>query len=268
MTSLAINPLRTHRDPSVTSCVESAPAIEVSGLTVDRAEVRALEDVSITVPTGAVSVLLGPNGSGKSTLLLSLLGLLPATGGTVRLFGRPVRRALRAGMVASVPQADDVDRNFPVTAAEVVMQGRRPMIGALRRPGRVDRLAVDEALGRVGMADFADRGIGALSGGQRRRIFLARCIAQEASLLLLDEPFAGVDATSESVLIDLLRQLAAEGRSTLVSTHHLDTVETLADEVILLNGRVVATGEPEATMTSDHLASLLGTRTGGWTQAS
>lgn len=238
-------------------------AVEVADLTVDRGRVRALEDVSLQVPRGSVTVLLGPNGSGKSTLLLALLGLVRPAHGRVRILGQPVRSALRSGLVATVGQADGIDERFPVTARDVVMQGRRPFTGAWRRPAPADRDAVDAALDRVGLAATAKRRIGELSGGQRRRVLLARCLAQEADLLLLDEPFNGMDAGSEEVYLDVLRELASQGRTALVSTHHLDSVDRLADSVALLDGRLVAHGPVAETTTPEMLATLLGARVPG-----
>ena len=236
------------------------PAVVVTDLTVDRGQVRALDAVSLTVPGGEVTVLLGPNGSGKSTLLQSLLGLVTPTAGTVRVLGLPVRRALRSGKVAAVPQSDALDERFPITAAEVVMQGRRRFTGPWRRPSSDDRQAVASALDRVGLGGVASRRIGELSGGQRRRVLLARCLAQEADLLLLDEPFNGMDAGSEEVYIDVLRELTAAGHTALISTHHLGTVERLADSVALLNGRLVAHGPVAETTTPQILSTLLGAR--------
>lgn len=251
-----------HPSPSPTPDAASAPApaVVVSDLTVDRGRVRALDRVSLTLPRGEVCVLLGPNGSGKSTLLLSLLGLVTPARGSVRLLDRPVRRALRSGRVAAVPQSDGLDEGFPVTAREVVMQGRRRFTGPWRRPSATDRGVVDAALERVGLAALAGRRIGELSGGQRRRVLLARCLAQEADLLLLDEPFNGMDAGSEQVYIDVLRELADEGRTILVSTHHLDTVDRLADSVALLAGRLIAHGSVAETTTPEVLSTLLGAR--------
>ena len=236
------------------------PAAVVTDLTVDRGQVRALDSVSLTVPSGEITVLLGPNGSGKSTLLQTLLGLVTPTAGAVRILGQPVRKALRSGRVSTVPQKDALDEGFPITAAEVVMQGRRRFTGAWRRPSAEDRDAVAEALGRVGLTRVASRRIGELSGGQRRRVLLARCLAQEADLLLLDEPFNGMDAGSEEVYIDVLRELTAAGRTALISTHHLGTVERLADSVALLNGRLVAHGPVAETTTPQILSTLLGAR--------
>lgn len=239
------------------------PAVVVTDLTVDRGQVRALDSVSLTVPRGEITVLLGPNGSGKSTLMQAILGLVTPSAGTVRVLDSPVRRALRTGRVAAVPQSDDVDERFPVTAAEVVMQGRRRFTGPWRRPSSVDRLAVADALDRVGLSTIAGRRIGELSGGQRRRVLLARCLAQEADLLLLDEPFNGMDAGSELVYIDVLRELTASGRTALISTHHLGTVDELADSVALLNGRLVAHGPVAETTTPQILSTLLGARLPG-----
>jgi ABC-type Mn2+/Zn2+ transport system ATPase subunit len=244
--------------PSATSA--GPPAIEVTDLTVDRGQVRALDSVSLSVPRGEIPVLLGPNGSGKSTLIQAILGLVTPSSGTVRILDAPVALALRTGRVAAVPQSDGIDERFPVTGAEVVMQGRRRFTGPWRRPSTVDRLAVDDALDRVGLSAIAGRRIGELSGGQRRRVLLARCLAQEAELLLLDEPFNGMDAGSESVYIDVLRQLAASGRAALVSTHHLGTIAQLADSVALLNVRLVAHGPVDETTTPQILTTLLGAR--------
>lgn len=236
------------------------PMVEVTDLTVDRGPVRALDAVSLRVSSGQITVLLGPNGSGKSTLLQALLGLVTPTAGAVRVLGMPVRQALRSGRVAAVPQADAVDERFPITAAEVVMQGRRRFTGPWRRPSADDRHAVTAALDRVGLGGVAGRRIGELSGGQRRRVMLARCLAQEADLLLLDEPFNGMDAGSEEVYIDVLRELAASDRAALISTHHLGTVERLADSVALLSGRLIAHGPVAETTTPQILSTLLGAR--------
>ncbi len=237
-----------------------SPAVVVTDLTVDRGQVRALDAVSLSAPSGEITVLLGPNGSGKSTLLQSLLGLVTPTAGSVRVLGEPVRRALRSGRVAAVPQADELDSRFPITAAEVVMQGRRRFTGPWRRPSTADRRAVAYALDRVGLGGVAGRRIGELSGGQRRRVLLARCLAQEADLLLLDEPFNGMDAGSEEVYIDVLRELTDAGHTALISTHHLGTVERLADSVALLNGRLLAHGPVSETTTPQILSTLLGAR--------
>lgn len=236
------------------------PPVVVTDLTVDRGPIRALDSVSLAVPSGEITVLLGPNGSGKSTLLQALLGLVTPTAGSVRILDSSVRRALRSGRVAAVPQSDGIDEGFPVTAAEVVMQGRRRFTGAWRRPSAGDRRAVDEALERVGLSALSGRRIGELSGGQRRRVLLARCLSQEAEVLLLDEPFSGMDAGSEEVYIDVLRDLAAAGRTALVSTHHLGTLDRLADSVALLNGRLVAHGPVAETTTPQILSTLLGAR--------
>lgn len=235
-------------------------AVDVVDLTVDRGHVRALTDVSLRVPRGTVTVLLGPNGSGKSTLLLALLGLVRPTRGRVRILNQSIRAALGSGKVATVGQSDGIDEGFPVTARDVVMQGRRPFTGIWRRTSGDDRRAVEAALDRVGLAGVANRRISDLSGGQRRRVLLARCLAQEADLLLLDEPFNGMDAGSEEVYLDVMRELAAQGRTALVSTHHLDTVDRLADSVALLDGRLIAHGTVAETTTPEMLATLLGAR--------
>ena len=235
-------------------------AVAVVDQTGDPGQLPALTDVSLQVPRGSVTVLLGPNGSGKSTLLLALLGLVKPTRGQVRILDQSVRAALSSGKVATVGQADGIDEGFPVTARDVVMQGRRPFTGIWRRASRDDRHAVESSLERVGLDSVASRRISDLSGGQRRRVLLARCLAQEADLLLLDEPFNGMDAGSEEVYLDVMREVAAQGRTALVSTHHLDTVDRLADSVALLDGRLIAHGSVAETTTPEMLASLLGAR--------
>ena len=255
--------MTTPHDPLPYSAGPGPAAAQVTDLTVDRGRVRALDSVSLTVPRGEITVLLGPNGSGKSTLMQALLGLVTPSAGSVRVLDLPVQRALRTGRVAAVPQSDRIDEGFPVTAHEVVMQGRRRFTGAWRRPSATDRVTVEDALDRVGLAAVAGRRIGELSGGQRRRVLLARCLAQEAELLLLDEPFNGMDAGSEEVYIDVLRELTASGRAALVSTHHLGTLERLADSVALLNGRLLVHGPVAETTTPQILSTLLGARLPG-----
>lgn len=233
------------------------PALEVTHLTVSYGSTPALWDVDATFPSGAMSAIVGPNGSGKSTLIASALGLVPSDSGRATVFGQPAKEAMRR--VAYVPQRESVDWDFPITVREVVEMGRYPQAGWVRRISRADRSVVDEAIERVGMGPYGRRQIGQLSGGQRQRVFLARALAQEAELLVLDEPFAGVDARTESALLALLAELRdREGRSIVMVHHDLQTVRSSVDWVLLLNVRAVACGPVEATMTSENLRRVYG----------
>lgn len=247
------------------------PAIEVSDLSVRYGEVRALDGVSLALRPGRVCGLVGMNGSGKSTLFKAIMGVVRPTTGTVRLGGGTPAAARRTGRVAYVPQSEDVDWSFPVSVRDVVMMGRYGRLGLTRRPHAADHDAVDEALARVELTDLADRQIGQLSGGQRKRAFVARGIAQggggqgargggagAGGILLLDEPFAGVDKRSEATIVRLLRELAAEGRTVLVSTHDLHALPALADEAILLLHRVLFHGDVATALTPEMLARAFG----------
>jgi manganese/iron transport system ATP-binding protein len=221
----------------------------------------SLRQASLKVGSGSVCGLVGMNGAGKSTLFKTVMGFLPPLRGSVQVFGQPVIRAQKAGLIAYVPQSEDVDWNFPVSVREVVMMGRQGKMGWLRRPSAADETLVDESLERVGMAALAGRQIGELSGGQRKRAFLARALAQEGRLLLLDEPFGGVDVGTSEAIIALMGELRREGRSMLVSTHDLGTLETFCDEVALIAERTVllygSTGE---VLTTENLAHTFGGR--------
>ena len=238
----------------------SAPALEITRLTVSYAGRPVLWDVDAQFPAGALSAIVGPNGAGKSTLLRAALGLVPADAGHARVLGRPARSALR--QVAYVPQRDAVDWDFPVTVREVVEMGRYPRVGWLRRLRAGDRAVVDEALDRVGMAAFAGRQIGRLSGGQRQRVFLARALAEEAPVLLMDEPFAGVDARTEAALLDLMRELRAAGRSIVVVHHDLGAVRRAFDWALVLNVRAIAGGPVEEALAPEVIARAYGTDVG------
>ena len=227
-------------------------AIEIRDLSVAYDRRRAVEGVTLSVPGGAMVGIVGPNGGGKSTLLKALLGLVPKERGEVEVRGRPVdRRALR--LVGYVPQREDVDWNFPVSAFDVVMMGRVPSMKLLRRPTARDKELVWEALRTVGMEKFADTRIGEFSGGQQQRVFLARALAQEAEVLLLDEPVSGVDAPSQHEIFDLLRGLQGAGKTVIVTTHDLSCVAERFDLALLLNRRIVAFGRPEEVFTPELL---------------
>ncbi|KEI42954.1 metal ABC transporter ATP-binding protein [Saccharopolyspora rectivirgula] len=233
-------------------------AITARNITVHYGDTLALDDVSATVDEARICALLGMNGSGKSTLFKTLLGLLKPDRGTVQLLGRDQRTARREGLVAYVPQTEAVDWSFPVTVADVVSMGRYGHLGITRRLRAADRRAVADALERVGLTELATRPIGALSGGQRKRAFIARAIAQQARLMFLDEPFAGVDRRSEAVITAQLQQLRAEGRTILISTHDLASVPELCDEAILLQQRVIAAGPVEEVVVPETLARTFG----------
>ena len=221
----------------------------------------ALRQASLQVGVGSVCGLVGMNGSGKSTLFKTVMGFLPPLRGSVQVFGQPVIRAQKAGLIAYVPQSEDVDWNFPVSVREVVMMGRQGKMNWLRRPGAADHTLVNESLERVGMGAFANRQIGELSGGQRKRAFLARALAQEGRLLLLDEPFGGVDVGTSEAIIALMGELRREGRSMLVSTHDLGTLETFCDEVALIAERTVLLyGPTDEVLTAGNLAATFGGR--------
>jgi manganese/zinc/iron transport system ATP- binding protein len=233
------------------------PALEISHLTVSYGARPVLWDVDAAFPAGAMSAIVGPNGSGKSTLLRAALGLVPADAGRSTILGHPAREAMRR--VAYVPQREAVDWDFPITVREVVEMGRYPAAGWIRRLRREDRGIVDAALERTGMTGFARRQIGQLSGGQRQRVFVARALAQQAELLVLDEPFAGIDARTEAALLGLLAELRdREGRSIVMVHHDLQTVRDVVDHVLLLNVRAIASGPTAEIMTPENLRRAYG----------
>lgn len=210
---------------------------------------KALDGVSFTIERGCLAGLVGPNGSGKSTLMKVVLGLMKSWAGEVRVFGE----LDRAGVVGYTPQSELVDWAFPVTVEDVALMGRYGRLGLIRRPGRHDREVSMAALERVRMADLSNRLIGELSGGQQRRVLIARAVAQDAELILLDEPFAGLDATSQHDLIALFKQLSEEGKTLFVATHDLSCVSEDFDHAVLLNRHVVAFGRPVDVFTEAHL---------------
>ncbi|WP_084506583.1 manganese/iron ABC transporter ATP-binding protein [Geminicoccus roseus] len=235
------------------------PGIVVDNVTVTyRNGFTALRNASFSVPAASICALVGVNGSGKSTLFKSIMGFVPLARGSVSLFGEPAGRALKANTVAYVPQSEEVDWNFPVLVEDVVMMGRYGHMNFLRIASREDRRKVDEALERVGMAGFRHRQIGELSGGQKKRVFLARALAQEGRVILLDEPFTGVDLNTEQAIIVLLRELAAEGRVMLVSTHNLGSVPEFCDHVAIVRHTVLASGPIGQVFTRANLEQAFG----------
>ena len=235
-----------------------APPLRVSGLTVAYADRIVLRDVSFELPTGTMTAIIGPNGAGKSTALKAVLGIVPPVKGEVALFGERLNAA--RDRIAYVPQRASVDWDFPARALDVVLMGLYREVGLFRRMGAQRRARAMDYLERVGMAEFADRQIGRLSGGQQQRVFLARALAQDAQLLLLDEPLAGVDAATERAVVDVLRTLRDEKRTLAVVHHDLSTVTAYFDRVVLLNGRTVAEGPVATAFTGALLRETYGGR--------
>ncbi|MGX5719509.1 manganese/iron ABC transporter ATP-binding protein [Shinella zoogloeoides] len=218
----------------------------------------ALRHASFSVPKGTITALVGVNGAGKSTLFKAIMGFVPVAGGKVTILGLSVREALKQNLVAYVPQAEEVDWTFPVLVEDVVMMGRYGHMNWLRIPTKRDHEMVEEALARVNMAGFRKRQIGELSGGQRKRVFLARALAQEGQVILLDEPFTGVDVTTEEQIIELLGKLRDEGRVMLVSTHNLGSVPDFCDRTVFVKGTVIASGPTAETFTEANLERAFG----------
>ena len=218
----------------------------------------ALHDASFAIPRGTITALVGVNGAGKSTLFKAIMGFVPAAKGEITLLGKTVKQALRENLIAYVPQSEEVDWAFPVLVEDVVMMGRYGHMGFLRIPSAKDRAAVEEALRRVNMLDFRHRQIGELSGGQRKRVFLARSLAQDGQVILLDEPFTGVDVQTEDQIVALLRELRDEGRVMLVSTHNLGSVPEFCDRTILVKQTVLAHGLTEEIFTRANLEMAFG----------
>ena len=229
----------------------TASPFDASGLTVAWGGRPVLWNVDLRLPAQGMSAVVGPNGAGKSTLIKAALGLAPVLTGQVRLLGEPAARVRRR--IAYMPQRNSVDWDFPVSVRDVAAMGLYGRVGWLRRLGKRHLEAADAALERVGLVDFRHRQIGRLSGGQQQRVFLARALAQEAELLLLDEPFSGIDAASEAAILGVLAELEREGRHIVCIHHDLGTVAAYFDHVTLLNAVVVASGPPAEALAEDTL---------------
>lgn len=247
----AAAPAASNRTASSGICARGVTVTYVNGHT-------ALRDASFETPAGSITALVGVNGSGKSTLFKAVMGFVPLSAGQVQVLGLPVAQAMRQRLMAYVPQSEEVDWNFPVLVQDVVMMGRYGHMGFMRLPRQADRAAVRQALERVDMSELAGRQIGELSGGQKKRVFLARALAQQARVILLDEPFTGVDVKTESAIIDLLRQLRDEGCVILVSTHNLGSVPEFCDRTALIQGTVLACGPTAEVFTRANLERAFG----------
>jgi manganese/zinc/iron transport system ATP- binding protein len=232
-------------------------AVSVRGLTVSYGERPVLRSVSFDVNSGQIVGVVGPNGAGKSTLLRAILGLIPLDAGSITLSGKPISQC--RNRVAYVPQTEAVDWDFPVTVQDVVLMGRYGRLGLFGRPKHADRSAAEEALELVGMTEYAHRHIRQLSGGQQQRVFLARALCQDADILLLDEPFAGVDAATEQTIFNLITKLAAQGKTLIVVNHDLSVLDRF-DIILLLNQQVVAFGPTNQAVNDRNLHRTYGGR--------
>jgi len=231
-------------------------ALHVEDLTVSYESKPVLWDIDINIPPGVMAAIVGPNGAGKSTFIKCVLGLVTPTAGHIRIFGSPYASQRRR--VGYVPQRSSVDWDFPTTAIDVVVMGLYGRLGWLRRPGRKEQREAYHALEQVGMQDFADRQISQLSGGQQQRVFLARALVQKADIYFLDEPMAGVDATTERAIVDILHRLRADGKTLIVVHHDLQTVRSYFDWMVILNVRAIAQGTVSDVYTAENLRKAYG----------
>jgi ABC-type Mn2+/Zn2+ transport system ATPase subunit len=233
-------------------------SIQMENVTVAYSGKVALHGANLALKSGSISGLVGMNGAGKSTLFKAIMGFVQPVTGQVLIEGLPLRSAQKRNLIAYVPQAEDVDWNFPVSVWDVVMMGRYGYMNFLRRPSPQDRQAVRQSLERLQMWELRDRQIGELSGGQKKRAFLARALAQQGNILLLDEPFTGVDIKTEKAMIDLLLTLREEGHTILISTHDLSSITTFCDRAVLINRTILAYGETSEVFTAENLSRTFG----------
>jgi ABC-type Mn2+/Zn2+ transport system ATPase subunit len=230
--------------------------ISIKGLSVSYDKKLALTNIFLEISGGNICGVLGPNGAGKSTLFKAILGLIPTGAGQILINGQPIQKQRKT--IAYVPQKDDVDWQFPATVMDIVLMGRYPHKKLFQKLGENDRLAALEAMRRLGIEHLQDKQIGELSGGQQQRTFLARALCQEASILMLDEPFTGIDLTTEENIIALLKSLAADGKTLLVVHHDLSSVPYYFDQIVLVNQRLVAAGKTAETFTPENIAKTFG----------
>ncbi len=229
--------------------------VRVEDMTMAYHDKPVLWDVDMDIEEGSRTAIIGPNGAGKSTLLKGVLGLQKTLSGKVLIFGEPVKKVLKR--IAYIPQTGSVNWNFPTTVLDVVLMGRYSHLGWIKRPGKQDKKIAMEALSMMGMEEFYNRQISQLSGGQRQRVFIARAIAQEAQLYFMDEPLAGVDKKTEGIIIDFLKKIQEEGRTSVVVHHDLNTLRDYFDHVVILNKRMIAQGEVKSVFTSDNLGKAM-----------
>jgi manganese/zinc/iron transport system ATP- binding protein len=234
------------------------PAIEIHDLTVAYREKPVLWDIDAVIPVGSLCAIVGPNGAGKSTLLSAILGTIRPASGWLKIFDKPLDRSEE--LIGFVPQRESVDWDFPVEVLDVVLMGTYSQLGWFRRPGKAQRDWAMECLEAVGMSDLRHRQVGELSGGQQQRVFIARALAQDSQLILMDEPFAGVDAATEEAIRTVLEDLKKKGRTVVLVHHDLQTIEQFFDHVLLLNLRLVAAGPTSETFTRENLMRTYGGR--------
>jgi ABC-type Mn2+/Zn2+ transport system ATPase subunit len=233
-------------------------SIDIENVTVAYHGKVALRDASMLLKAGSIYGLVGMNGAGKSTLFKAIMGFVKPTSGRILVNGLPIRQIQKQNLVAYVPQSEEVDWNFPVSVNDVVMMGRYGYMNLLRIPRSIDRQIVQTSLERVEMWQMQDRQIGELSGGQKKRTFFARALAQQSSVLLLDEPFAGVDIKTEKMMINLLMELRQKGYTILISTHDLASISTFCDQVVLINRTILAYGNTSDVFTEENLSRTFG----------
>ncbi len=241
--------------------------IDIENVTVAYHGKVALHSASLQLQLGTICGLVGMNGAGKSTLFKTIMGFVKPKTGRVLINGLPIRQVQKRNLVAYVPQSEEVDWNFPVNVYDVVMMGRYGYMNLLRIPGAIDKQAVRESLERVEMWPLRDRQIGELSGGQKKRTFFARALAQQGTVLLLDEPFAGVDIKTEKMMINLLMELRQTGHTILVSTHDLESITTFCDQVVLINRSILAYGNTSEVFTEENISRTFGGSVGSFSSA-
>jgi len=241
--------------------------ISIENVTVAYHGKVALHSASLELKTGTICGLVGMNGAGKSTLFKAIMGFVKPVTGNILINGLPIRRVQKSSLVAYVPQSEEVDWNFPVSVHDVVMMGRYGYMNVLRIPRSLDRKIVRESLERMEMWELRDRQIGELSGGQKKRTFFARTLAQQGKVLLLDEPFAGVDIKTEKMMIDLLLELRQAGHTILISTHDLASITTFCDQVVLINRTILAYGDTSEVFTEENLSRTFGGSVGDFSAA-
>lgn len=240
-------------------------ALEISNISVSYNKQPVLEDISFTVAPGTLTGIIGPNGAGKSSLIKAILGLISKRSGEVKVYQKPLSK--HKHLIGYVPQRNEVDWDFPINARDVVLMGRYRKIGFFKKSKKQDIEWADQCLAKVGMLDYAERQISQLSGGQQQRIFLARALAQDASIYLMDEPFAGVDAATEKAIIQLMKDWKANDKTVLVVHHDLQTVTDYFDHVLLLNKQCIQYGTTHHVFTHENLEKTFGGRVSFLNQA-